>query len=381
MSSSRRSFLAGAAGLAALGGVGGSLLGTPGASHAATGKGADAPSLRTDGTYDTVELAKPAWTLGLAQTRVHSFEPSQTRTALKRNLEHMLETIDRAFYFGARPDLLQFHEFPLQGWRRWTRREAYQLAIELPGVESEAIAAKCRQYDTWIVFGAYVRDPDWPGHVLSITTVMDNTGRIVDKHWKARNIKGVFPGFELFTTTIYDVLDRYVEMYGRDAVIPVTRTPLGNLATSSAQREPELFRAMAMKGAEVFLRTASGGFMPLDVQACALYNGVYSSIVNNSISPDNGPFFDDPGSGGTALYGPNGEAIATASSLHEQLVVGRIPIAELRARKRQPVVHMELYRDIYDGYHSKYAPNLWSQYLPESLEDAARYVRDKSRWK
>lgn len=381
MSSSRRSFLAGAAGLAALGGVGGGLLGTPGTSHAATGKGADVPNLRDDGTYDTVELAKPTWTLGLAQTRVHSFEPSQTRTALKRNLEHMLETIDRAFYFGARPDLLQFHEFPLQGWRRWTRREAHQLAIELPGVESEAIAAKCRQYDTWIVFGAYVRDPDWPGHVLSITTVMDNTGRIVDKHWKARNIKGVFPGFELFTTTIYDVLDRYVEMYGRDAVIPVTRTPLGNLATSSAQREPELFRAMAMKGAEVFLRTASGGFMPLDVQACALYNGVYSSIVNNSISPDNGPFFDDPGSGGTALYGPNGETVAMASSLHEQLVVGRIPIAELRARKRQPVVHMELYRDIYDGYQSKYAPNLWSQYLPESLEDAARYVRDKSRWK
>ncbi len=381
MRSSRRSFLTAAAGLAAAGAVGTGLLGSAGEARAAMGKGSDELSLRADGTYATVELAKPAWTLGLAQTRVHSFDAKETRTALKRNLEHMLQTIDRAFYFGARPDLLQFHEFPLQGWRRWTRKEAHQLSIELPGVETEAIAKKCREYDTWIVFGAYVRDPDWPGHVLSVTTVMDNKGEIVDKHWKARNIKGVFPGFELFTTTIYDVLDRYVEMYGHDAVIPVTRTPLGNIATSSAQREPELFRAMAMKGAEIFLRTASGGFSPLDIQACAMYNGVYSSVVNNSISPDNGPFFDDPGSGGTALYGPNGDVVSEASSKHEQVVVGRVPIAELRARKRQPVVHMEMYRDIFDRYQSRYAPNLWSEYVPESLEDAARYVRDKSRWK
>ena len=380
MGNSRRSFLTGAAGLAAIG-AGAGLLDASGGARAAMGKGPDEVNLRVDGTYETVDLAKPAWTLALAQTRVHSFEPKETRSALKRNLEHMLDTIDRAFYFGARPDLLQFHEFPLQGWRRWTRKEAYQLSIELPGVETEAIAKKCREYDTWIVFGAYVRDPDWPGHVLSVTTVMDNKGEIVDKHWKARNIKGVFPGFELFTTTIYDVLDRYVEMYGRDAVIPVTRTPLGNIATSSAQREPELFRAMAMKGAEIFLRTASGGFSPLDIQACAMYNGVYSSVVNNSISPDNGPFFDDPGSGGTALYGPNGDVVSEASSKHEQVVVGRIPIAEFRARKRQPVVHMELYRDIYDKYQGRYSPNLWSEYVPESLEDAARYIRDKSRWK
>jgi hypothetical protein len=31
------------------------------------------------------------------------------------------------------------------------------------------------------------RDRDWPGHVLSISTVLDNTGWIVHKYWKARN--------------------------------------------------------------------------------------------------------------------------------------------------------------------------------------------------
>ena len=51
------------------------------------------------------------------------------------------------------------------------------------------------------------------------------------------------------------------------------------------------------------------------------------------------------------------------------------------ARKRQPVVHMDLFRDVYETYQNAYPPNLWSEYLPTSLEDAARYIRGKSRWK
>jgi hypothetical protein len=170
-------------------------------------------------------------------------------------------------------------------------------------------------------------------------------------------------------------------MYGRDAVIPVTRTPLGNLCTSSIQREPELFRAMAFKGAEVILRTASGGFTPMDIAATSLYNGVYTAIVNNSVSPNNGLFFDDAGAGGSAIYGPDGRAIAEADGKEQQLVSARIPIAELRVRKRQPIVHMDLYRDVFTAYQSRFPPNLWSQYVPDSLQDASRYLADKSRWK
>ena len=136
-----------------------------------------------------------------------------------------------------------------------------------------------------------------------------------------------------------------------------------------------------MKGAEVFLRTATGGFLPLDMQATSLYNGTYTAVVNNAISPDNGPFFEDPGSGGTALYGPDGSLIAEASSKHEQMVQGRIDIGALRARKRQPSIHMSLYKDVFDRYQEKYGPNLFSDYLPDTLEDAGRYLKDKSRWK
>ena len=209
---------------------------------------------------------------------------------------------------------------------------------------------------------------------------MNDKGEVVDKHWKARNIKGVFFGFELFTTTIYDVLDRYIEMYGADRVIPIARTPIGNIATSSVQREPELFRAMAMKGAEIILRTASGGFTPADIAATSMYNNVYTAIANNAASPDNGLYFEDAGGGGSGLYGPDGEPIALAPTAFETNVTARIPIKDFRARHRQPIVHSELVMPVFEAYRSKYPPSLFSSYQPKDIQDAGRYLKDKSRW-
>lgn len=375
MKNSRRNFLAGLAASTA----GGLLLNQQGLAQEKAKK-TDKISLNQDGTYETVPLTKQSLSLGVVQSRVRSFEIAN-RQVLKDNLKHFIDLIDKAFYYGSRPDILFFHEFPITGWRKWTRKEILTFALELPGAETEEISKKAREYGCYIVFGTYAKDKDWAGHVLSITTIIDPKGEIVGKHWKARNIKGVFPGFELFTTTIYDVLDRYIEMYGADEVIPVTRTPYGNIATSSTQNEPEIIRAMAMKGAEIILRTASGGFNPLDIQASAMYNQVYVALSNNAYSPENPGFFDDAGSGGTVIYDPSGKAMATADTKFETMISARIPIAAFRETHRQPIIHSELYTPVYNQYRSSYPPNLFTAYQPESLEDSKKYLAGKSRWK
>jgi predicted amidohydrolase len=375
MKNSRRDFLTGLTATAATG----LLLNQKGLAQSA--KKADKMSLSQDGTYETVPLTKNSITLGVVQSRVRSFEAVNAKQGLKDNLAHFIELIDKAFYYGSRPDILFFHEFPVTGWRKWTRKEILSFALELPGEETEAISKKAREYGCYIVFGTYAKDKNWAGHVLSITTIIDPKGEIVGKHWKARNIKGVFPGFELFTTTIYDVLDRYIEMYGVDEVIPITRTPYGNIATSSTQGEPEIIRAMAMKGAEIVLRTASGGFNPLDVQASAMYNQVYVALSNNAFSPDNPSFFDDAGSGGTVIYGPDGKPIASTDTKFETMISARIPIANFRETHRQPVIHSELYTQVYDNYRSNFPPNLFTAYQPEDLLDSKKYLTSKSRWK
>jgi predicted amidohydrolase len=369
----RRSLVAGLAGLAAAG-------------HApASAAAPDQPvNVAPNGrAYDRVPLRRDTVTVGAIQTRIRAVDGKAPAPGIRANLAHMLDVIDKVQNFGGRKDLLCFHEFPLQGWNPWDRKELERLSIEIPGPETEQIAAKARQYQCYIQFGAYAVDRDWPGHVLSITSIIGPDGRIVARDWKARNIVGVFPEFELVTTTVYNVLDRFIEMYGADAVIPVHRTDIGNLCTSSTQLEPELFRAMALKGAEIILRTASGGFSADDMKMTSIYNRVYTVIVNNAVSPDNPNFLDDAngGSGGTAIYGPRGEVLAKADSKFEQEVVARLPMAQYRATHQIPDVHLALYQPVFDRYVPRQAPGLFSQYLPKDLKDAKRFLDEQNAWR
>ena len=357
---------------------------TPAASStsAATTRRSNAIDVKRDGTYSSVALAKDSVRVGVMQTRLRPVNGANPAPMKKENLDHMLTLIQNAQEWNPPSDILFFHEFPVTGFSYdWSRKDINRLAIETPGPETEALGALAQKYSCYIVFGSYVNDRDWPDHIISQTTLMGPNGRIVDKHWKARNIMGVFATgatpIELMTSTVYNCLDRYIEMYGADAVIPVTRTPLGNLCTSSVQREPELFRAMALKGGEIFLRTASGGFTPWDIQACAAYNQVYAAVCNNAVSPGNN-FFEDAGGGGSAIYAPSGTPIAVAASEHEQLVAGTIPIRDYRARHRLPEYAWPLYQPVMELYQPKYPPSKLSKYLPKDLKDSARYLRDKS---
>lgn len=378
---SRRTLLHTIAALGAAGVAGGAVV--PSAVQAAAEK---LPlQFNPDGTYPMVALAKDSFTLGVVQSRVRQVDLGRLAASRRENLDHMLGLIDASQGWGGIKDVLLFHEFPITGWSdKWSRADSLRAAIEIPGEETEAIGKKAKQYGCYIVFGSYVRDRDWPNHLLSITTMMGPDGSIVDKHWKARNIKGVFggAGYEIYTSTIHDCLEPYVEMYGRDAVLPVTKTPIGNFITSSVQREPELFRAYAMKGGEIHLRTATGGFTPEDIQATSLYNRVWTACANNAVSPNNPGFFDDSGAaGGSCIYDPSGKLAGVANSVHETIVTTRIPIAQMRRTHRQPVVHMSLYRDLFDAYVERYPPNLFTAYQPTDGADAARYLRDKAVWK
>lgn len=373
---SRRGFLQGGAA-----GALGLALGGAQAAQAAIGKGSNQLSVQQDGRYATVPLAKDNIRLGVMQTRVRPVDPANPEKGRRENLDHMLKLITNAQEWNPPSDILLFHEFPITGFSYdWTRKDILRLSIDLPGPETEELGKAAKKYNCYIVFGSYAREKDWPGHVLSITTIIGPDGQIVDKHWKVRNIMGVFrigqSSIELMTSTIYNCLDRYIEMYGADAVIPVTRTPLGNICTGAMQREPELFRAMAIKGGELFLRTATGSFVPADMQMNSVYHRVYTAVCNNAVSPGN-QFFEEPGgAGGSAIYDPNGTAIAMARNEFEQLVAANIPIKSFRAGHKLPDFAWDLYAPVYSQYVRKYPPNKFANKLPADLREAGEWLND-----
>ena len=380
----RRRMMTGITGLAGLTALEGMSMAAAAADKPAPGSKPEDLGVPANGrAYERKPLRSDVITVAAVQSRVRSVNGQTPAPGIRANLAHMLELIDKVQGFGGTKDLLCFHEFPLQGWNPWDRKELERIAITIPGPETEVLSAKARQYNCYIQFGSYAVDKDWPGHILSVTSIIGPQGQIVARDWKARNIVGVFPGFELLTTTVYNVLDRFVEMYGVDAVIPVHRTDIGNLAVSSTQLEPELFRAMALKGAELVLRTATGSFNAEDVRMTSMYNQIYSVIVNNAVSPDNPGFLDDPGggAGGTEIHGPKGESLAKANGKAEQEVVARLPLAAYRRTHQIPNFHPALYMPVFERYQPRQTPGLFNKYLPTDLKDAARFLDEKNTWR
>ncbi|MFO1426802.1 MAG: nitrilase-related carbon-nitrogen hydrolase [Steroidobacteraceae bacterium] len=232
--------------------------------------------VRTDGTYETVPLRSDSIAIGIVQTRATGVDGDAPAAGLRANLDYLLGCIDKAQQFGGRCDLLCFHEFPLQGYRLgWNRRQYLNVAIEVPGPEVLEIAARAKRWNCYVAFGCHGRDPGWPEHVFNWQVLVGPQGQVVDVHWKQRNVRGMFPGAENFTTTIYDVLPQYVERYGWDRVIPVARTDIGNIAMSSVQFEPELFPLHGM-GAPIICRTATSGCEWEDMRLTSYHNSLYT---------------------------------------------------------------------------------------------------------
>ena len=342
------------------------------------------PMVRADGTYPTAKLRKETILAAVVQTRVHGVDGENPAPGVRQNLDYFLECIDIAQGYGGRADLMLFHEFPITGFSSWTRDQHYRIAIEVPGPEIEEVVKKAKQYNCYIVFGTYARDEkDWPGHILHLMVMVKPDGTVV-KHWKQRNVRGMFPGSEQYTSVIYDVYDRFVEMYGMDAVIPVELTDIGNIAMSAVQFEPELFRCMAMKGAEIICRVATGGFESDDMRLTSYHNSVYTLITNNSVSTHgrNRGFFEEEAFGGpgrSAIYGPRGVELARAG-VFETKRLAAIPIAQYREKHRIPDLHMHLYRPVLDQYRTRYDHSAYLQELPQDKMASTKQFQANTRW-
>ena len=195
------------------------------------------------GKYETVPLKQDFVNVAAIQSRLLTIDTRDKARTLKRNMDRALHLIDLAQNspeewggerrWGSKVDLICMHEFPIQGFQPWTRKELTQIAFELPGPEAATIGERAKRYGCYIAFGCYAKLKDWPEHVINMSVLVGPDGGIVDMQWKARNILGLFGDQALIGTTVYDVLDRYVEMYGWDRTLPVARTDIGNLCMTA----------------------------------------------------------------------------------------------------------------------------------------------------
>jgi predicted amidohydrolase len=335
--------------------------------------------VQPDGKYPVVPLKRDTLRYSCVQSPTLPVDPSNARQGRRENLAYMLEVLDKIGHWSGQQDLISFHEFPIHGYAGWTRQEALAVAIEPDGPEIQALCRKAKEIGSYVTFGTYMKDRDWPDHVLMLGVLIDDSGAVIAKHWKARGGHGRGAS-ELFTATVYDTLPRYVEMYGWDAVVPIARTPLGNIAITGVQYEPLLFATMAMKGAELVIRQATGSYPQDDVKAMAKNFGFYSAVINNSVSNGNRYFDAFANAGGTMVVDPRGEVIAAAQNVHEEFVRASIPIKSFREGRFIPDVPLDMFLPALQQYQARFAPGMHLEYLPSDMADASRYSKTKSRW-
>ncbi|MCC5861368.1 MAG: hypothetical protein JJT93_05590 [Gammaproteobacteria bacterium] len=385
LNTSRRALLAGA-GAAGMAGVLGATAAT---GQARADEAHERISVARNGRYDTVELRQQAINVTAIQSRVRSVDLNNLRRTNRENLEHVLKLIDQAQgtpeewggerLWGAKQDLLCLHEFPIQGWQPWGRTELQRVAYELPGPESEAIGERARRYDCYISWGAYVRDPDWPGHILNLSILTGPDGSIVARQWKGRNALGLFGNFALIGTTVYDVLDRFVEMYGWDEVLPVARTDIGNIALTAVGLEPLLYQCLALKGTELLVMTVTGGSNAQSAIDTARANRIYTVGVGNSVTQGNIGFPEATGvrGDGSVIVDPTGRTLTQTANHHEDFASTRIPIADFRETRRFPEIPAAILLPVLQQYEPTFKPNGFMDRLPETYRDAADLVRER----
>lgn len=347
----------------------------------AGGSGAPAVQLvRPDGSYPTRPLAKDVVVVKVIQNEVANIQQAPSiEEGLQANLDTMVRLARQACSTGRKPDFLLYNEFPLTGYSEGSREEKLRFTIRIPGPETEALGAVARECDTYIIFGSYARDDDWPGHILSLNAVIDREGKVVGRYWKTRNVKRLTPGNEIPTTTIEGVRDRYRERYGIEAEFPVLQTEYGNIAVSTVQMDPLVFAAYGMRGVEIMFRTATL-FSPFEVRAIAQFNNFYSAMSNITFPPES-PFA--AGGGHSLIVGPRGEVLAEEPSNTEAIIEAEIPIAAFRKGRRIPHYPTEVVAPVFAQYVQEIPLNhmdLPADKLPATGRDMAMLLDAESRW-
>ena len=387
----RRSLLTGAA-AASLAAAAGSLQSESATAQNASAAGS-APggkvSVSQRGVYEKVPLKQDVINVAAIQSQLYSIDLRDRANTLKRNLNRILRLIDLAQNspeewggerrWGSKVDLIAMHEFPIQGFQPWNRKELNQIAFELPGPESEAIGERAKRYGCYISWGCYAKEKDWPDHVINMSVLTGPDGKIVSKQWKARNILGLFGDGALIGTTVYDVLDRYVEMYGWDAVMPVARTDIGNIAITAVGAEPLLYTCLGLKGAEVLVLSVTGGSNAESAIATARAGRLYTMGVGNAVSPNNIGFPEGSGTRdeGTVIVDPRGTVLAKTDNHHEEIITARIPIAEYRRSRRVQELPMAILLPILQQYDPVFRPNAFLEKLPATYQEAGELVRKR----
>ena len=202
------------------------------------------------------------------------------------------------------------------------------------GAEYEALGKLAQNLKMFIAGNAYETDKNFPDLYFQSSFVIGPNGNVVLRYRRLNSLYAVTP---------HDVWSKYLDIYGLDGVFPVARTEIGNLAAIASEEilYPEIARAHAMRGAEIFVHSSSEIGSPnatpkmIAKRARAFENMAYivsantAGIVNTAL-----PLASADGN--SMVVDWKGNILAESNSGETFTAFGDIDLAALRAARRKP---------------------------------------------
>lgn len=221
--------------------------------------------------------------------------------------------------------------FPMgEGPAQW----ADKAALDLDGPEYAALGDAARAADCFIAGNAYEKDPHFPGLYFQASFVLAPDGRVVLRYRRL---------ISMFAPSPYDVWDRYIAVYGKDSIFPVADTEIGRIAAIASEEilYPEIARAHALRGAEIFVHSSSEVASPLPTpkniakQARAIENLAYVVSANSAGVADVAiPLASTEA--GSKIIDHRGQVLAEAGYGESMAAFAPIDLPALRAWRRRP---------------------------------------------
>jgi len=243
-----------------------------------------------------------------------------------------------------------FSSYP---WRVSIPEFAKAAAWAIDGAEYAALGKVAQEQKLFLAGNAYETDRHFPGLYFQTSFVVAPSGDVVLRYRRLNSMYAPSP---------HDVWSKYLDLYGIDGVFPVARTEIGNLAAIASEEilYPEIARAHALRGAEVFVHSSSEIGSPIDTnkmiakRARAFENMAWVISANTAgITGTSGP--QASADGNSQIVDWKGNVVAESNSGETFTAFADVDVAALRQARRKPGMTNYLSRQRTELFASTYA--------------------------